>query len=111
MTGSDPTSLDFRETPNPNSFRIYEGEEWIGNINYHAPYEEGVDGDWSVEMWSLMGTGKKWGAEASSREDAVEAAQAIYEEGFVPERREARRPVPGVRVISTPTGGQRRRSR
>ncbi|MFC8009170.1 hypothetical protein [Streptomyces cinereoruber] len=101
--------MELREGRCPRSFDLYEGEDHIGEIEYHAPEQEGDEDLWTVLLWSLMGTGKEWSADPDSFEEAVEFAHRIYEEDFVGERRELKRPVRGVHTISTPTGGQRRR--
>ncbi|MER7794925.1 hypothetical protein [Streptomyces sp. NPDC097640] len=103
-------ALDIRPIDQPGCYDLYELEEKIGTISYERDDEDGnVIECWGVEVWSLMGTGKVWyGGDPESEEEAIEEAHELYKES-VAERRELRRPVPGVRVISTPTGGQRRR--
>lgn len=102
-------SMELREGRCPKSRNLYEGEDHIGEIRYHGPEQEGDEEFWTVELWSLMGTGKEWNADPENFEEAVQHAHTLYTEGFVAERRELRRPLPGLRVVSTPTGGQRRR--
>ncbi|MFB7605308.1 hypothetical protein [Streptomyces gardneri] len=102
-------SIELRAGDCSKSLDLYEGENHIGEIRYHAPEQDGDEEFWTVSLWSLMGTGKEWNADPDDFKEAVEYAHRLYEEGFVAERRELTRPVSGVRVVSTPTGGQRRR--
>ncbi|MCX4450735.1 hypothetical protein [Streptomyces sp. NBC_01789] len=101
-------TLELRQAGHPKAFKLYEGEDWIGDIEYYA--SEGPDDEefWTVKMWSLQGTGKEWGADSESFEEAVQYAHMLYDEEFVPERRKLKRPTGDPRPISTPMGGQRR---
>jgi hypothetical protein len=103
-------TLDVRPAGQAGFFDLYELDEKIGTITYERDDEDGdVIECWDVQMWSLMGTGKVWcGGDPESEEEAFEAAHELYKE-YVAERRELTRPLPGVRVINTPMGGQRRR--
>lgn len=105
-------ALDIRPTDDPNRFDLYEGDQVIGEITNEPDIEDGVvvnEGPfWWAEVWSQMGTRKKWDAGSTSSFDEVkEWAQELYEE-MVAERRELSK---GSRppTISTPMGGQRRR--
>jgi len=102
-------ALELREGRRPRSLDLFEGDERIGEIRYHAPEQDGDEEFWTVSLWSLMGTGKEWAGDPDDFKEAVEYAHRLYEEGFVAERHELSRPVAGLRVISTPTGGHRRR--
>jgi hypothetical protein len=85
-----------------------EGEDPVGELIYHAPEEEGDEPSWSVELWSVMGTRRKWCADvAESHEEAADDARELYKE-LVAERRELSRGA-RPRTISTPMGGQRRK--
>lgn len=104
-------TLDIRPTNNPNRFRLYEGEDWIGEVVNEIEDENGAVHDddpyWCAKVWSQMGTGKTWSAEgASSPEEIKEWARELYDE-MVAERRELSKGRP--RTISTPMGGQRRK--
>ncbi|MEU3990064.1 hypothetical protein AB0F24_17105 [Streptomyces platensis] len=102
-------ALDVRPTDQAGCFDLYELDEKIGAITYERDDEDGdVIECWAVEIWSLMGTGMVWSGDPESDEEALEIAHELYEE-FVAERRELKRPLPGVRVINIPMGGQRRR--
>lgn len=103
-------ALNIMPTDRHGCFNLYEEGERIGSIVYER---EGEGSDtieaWEVEIWSAMGTGKVWdGGDPESEEEAFAAAHEAYKE-FVAERRELSRPLRGISVISTPTGGQRRR--
>jgi len=105
-------TLDIRPTEDPHRFRLYEGDDWIGEIVNEVTDEDGVVvGDepfWCAQVWSQMGTGKTWSADSGSSLDEIkEWAHELYEE-MVAERRELRK---GSRppTISTPMGGQRRK--
>ncbi|MDQ0694173.1 hypothetical protein [Streptomyces sp. W4I9-2] len=102
-------SIEFRQGDNPKAFKLYEGDDWIGDIKYHAPEEPGDQEFWTVSMWSMQGTGKEWGADPEGFEEAVESAHLLYEEEFVPERRSVLKPTSEPLPISTPMGGQPRR--
>lgn len=102
-------TLDVRPTGQAGFFDLYELDEKIGVITYDRDDEDGdVFECWLVEIWSLMGTGKTWSNDLDSEREAIEEAHALYRE-YVAERRELKRPLPGLRVINTPMGGQRRR--
>lgn len=103
-------TLDIRPTADPNRFDLYEGDQVIGEITNEVDEEDGPDASpfWCAEVWSQMGTGKKWVADsASSLEEIKEWAGELYDE-MAAERRELGR---GARppTISTPMGGQKRR--
>lgn len=105
-------ALDIRPTDDPNRFDLYEGDQIIGEIVNEVTDEDGVVVDdepfWCAEVWSQMGTGKKWAADSgSSLEEIKEWAHELYDE-MTAERRDLKK---GSRppTISTPTGGQRRR--
>ncbi|MFG3510266.1 hypothetical protein ACGF5F_32740 [Streptomyces sp. NPDC047821] len=100
--------MGLRQGDCPKSFKLYEGEEHIGDIEYHAPEEEGDEECWTVCLWSLMGTGAEWHGDPDSFEEAVQFAHELYEE-FVAERRKLTRATRDGRPISTPMGGQSRR--
>lgn len=108
------TALEIRSTDDPEHFDLYEGDEKIGEIK-RGPLDEYdiAEGDvpyWEVTVWSAMGTRKEWSDNTEDLDEARQFAQELYMD-FVKERRELNRPGPGprVRVISTPTGGQRKR--
>ena len=102
-------SLEIRETEAPNHFKLYDGEDWIGEIKNVPLDEEGVAlGEppiWDVEIWSIMGTGKTWSESGESLEEAKRYVQELYEE-FAAERRELSK---GSRMWTTgsvPLGGK-----
>ncbi|MFE0088739.1 hypothetical protein [Streptomyces sp. NPDC059016] len=109
-------TLEIRPTGQPRQFDLYEEAEKIGQVRYIGPegqeLEEGLDEEpcdgWSVEMWSLMGTGKTWGADAGTESQARQYAHELYSE-FVAERRALNSGGPRAHIVSTPMGGQRRR--
>lgn len=89
-------SLELRPINALNRFDLYEGEEQIGRISYCEPEDLGPR--WTVDMWSLMGTGKEWYADtATSNEEAAQHAHELYEE-FCAERRELNGSGPGPRT-------------
>lgn len=107
-------TLEIRPTEEPNHFDLYENDDKIGELHPEQLDEEGIAlGEtawWNVIVWSLMGTGKEWSLTIENPDEAKEAAHGFYQE-FVAERRRLNEPGPGprVRVISTPTGGQKKR--
>jgi len=101
--------IELRQGDNSKAFKLYEGEDWIGDIEYHAPAKPGDSEFWTVLMWSLQGTGKEWSADPESFEEAVQYAHELYEEEFLPERRKLRKPTGEPPPISTPMGGQSQR--
>lgn len=102
---------EIRPTDDPHRFTVHEGAEWIGEITKDLDIWNGVvQSDaflWIVEIWSQMGTGKKWAESCETFDDAEEFVREAYKE-MVGERRELSK---GSRppIISTPMGGQRRR--
>jgi hypothetical protein len=106
-------TLDIRPTDDPDRFDLYENDDRIGEIVNEPLDEEGVAlGEppfWTLQLWSLMGTRKEWHANGESLDEVKQYAHEMYKE-FVAERRQVNQPGPGprVRLISTPTGGQRR---
>jgi len=84
-------SLEIRETDDPDHLKLYDGEDWIGEIENVPLDEEGIalgePPDWNVELWSQMGTGKKWTASGESYDEVEGYALEMYEE-LVAERRE-----------------------
>lgn len=102
-------SLDIRATEDPERFRIYAEDEWVGEIRqgFHTEEDiaEGDLPDWDVEIWSVMGTSKKWKDFGQSFEEAKEAAEELYAE-CVAERRELSKGA-NRRTTSIPMGGQR----
>ncbi|HEX5569710.1 MAG TPA: hypothetical protein VFY14_22785 [Streptomyces sp.] len=101
-------TIEIKQGNRARYFEVFEGEEKIGEIIHYPPEQEGDEEFWNATLWSLMGTGKTWGATGDSYEEIVGYTHELYKE-FVAERRELKRPVPGVRVVSTPMGGQRRK--
>jgi hypothetical protein len=102
-------SLEIRETSNPDHLKLYDGDDWIGEIKNVPLDEEGValgePPDWNVEIWSVMGAGKTWRADGESLTEIKQYAQELYEE-FAAERRELSK---GSRIWTTgsvPMGGK-----
>ncbi|WP_369214428.1 hypothetical protein [Streptomyces flavofungini] len=110
-------AIEIRPVDGTNEYKIYEGDDLIGEIDWSGPagtrdeYGWEIDEEtWGVTIWSLTGSARQWGNVLTTPEAACEEAQVIYEEDFLPERRRAHAPVPGgVKVISSPMGGQKRR--
>ena len=106
-------TLEIRTTKDPTRFELYDDvePERFGEIREVPLDEEGVElGEspgWDVVLWSVMGTGKEWVADAESCEQAKQHAHEMYEE-FAAERRELTRGARGAATISIPMGGQRR---
>lgn len=99
--------MDIRPGDAHGCFRLFDGDDYIGEIRYHPPEEEGDDDWWEVELWSLTGSEKTWYADAAKSEaEARDDAAALYKE-WQAERREANRG-PRATVISSPMGGQPR---
>jgi hypothetical protein len=102
---------EIRPTGDPKRFTIYEDDEWIGEIVKDEDIWNGVvqsdDFLWLVEVWSQMGTGKKWAESCETWEETEEFVREAHQ-AMVGERRELSK---GSRppTISTPMGGQRRR--
>lgn len=108
-------TMELRPASAPRSFDIFVDGEKAGEIRYVGPPGSiGLDGweieeeAWEVHLWSQSGSGKTWGESEDTLEEATETARAFCAE-FVAERRELNRPVPGLRVIPVPMGGQPRR--
>lgn len=108
-------TLEIRATDNPQHFDLFDATGRLGEIAYVPETEPdawgGVDpACWRTTLWSMTGSGKEWGDEAPTLEEAKEIAHTEYPE-LVAERREANKPGPGPRptTVSTPMGGQRRR--
>ncbi|WP_328631953.1 hypothetical protein [Streptomyces sp. NBC_00356] len=104
-------NAEIRPTEDPKRFTIHEGDEWIGEIVKDEDIENGVimsdEHLWLVEVWSQMGTGKKWAQSCETWEEAEKFVRQAHQ-GMAGERRELSK---GSRppTISTPMGGQRRR--
>ncbi|GLP64354.1 hypothetical protein TUSST3_09740 [Streptomyces sp. TUS-ST3] len=104
-------ALEVRPTDDPNRFHLYEEDQIIGEIVNEPDIEDGVLVDdtpyWCAEVWSQMGTGRKWTADGEDFDEVKGWAHELYDD-MAAERRELRK---GSRppTISTPMGGQRRR--
>jgi hypothetical protein len=104
-------SLEIRATSDPNRFDLHEGKgtDRIGEITCD-PADPNDPTDtappyWEAEIWSAMGTGKKWYATAESFDEIKLGAHDVYEE-FAAERRELSK---GSRIWTTgsiPMGGK-----
>lgn len=103
-------SLDIRATEDPERFRISAEGEWVGEIRQGFQTDddiaEGDPPDWHVEIWSVMGTGKKWTYIGSSIEEAREVAEELYAECDA-ERRELSKGARIWTIGSIPMGGQK----
>lgn len=105
--------LEFRPKEPEGSFDLYDDTGKVGEIEGpNSERDVDLDGkpyppSWSVELWSLTGSGKSWGNLCTSLDEAMADARESYEE-LVVERREAARGG-SARVIPTPMGGQPRR--
>jgi hypothetical protein len=104
-------TLEIRPTDDPNRFDLYDdiSEDKIGEIICQPADENDPEDDglpyWSVEIWSLMGTGKTWTGDPDDFEQAKQYAREMYEE-FTAERRELSK---GSRMWTTgsvPMGGK-----
>lgn len=101
-------TIEIRQGNRAGYFEVFEGEEKIGELFNHLPERGDDSNSWSVQLWTLAGTGKTWDADGCSYEEVAGCAEELYREGFVAERRELTRG-PRPHVISTPMGGQRRK--
>lgn len=104
-------TLEIRPTDDPKHFDLYDDivSEKFGEI-YEVPLDEegvalGESPDWHVLLWSVMGTGKEWIADAESVDQAKEYAHEMYEE-FAAERRELSKGSQMWTTGSVPLGGK-----
>ena len=102
-------TLDIRATDDPDRFGLHDGDDKIGEIRNEPLDEEGIElgepPDWTVLIWSVMGTGKEWRAGGESYDEVEGYALELYEE-FAAERRELSK---GSRIWTTggiPMGGK-----
>jgi hypothetical protein len=101
-------TLDIRPTGDPDRFDLYDGDDKIGEL-VNEPEEDVDPADdppyWTAELWSQMGTGKKWQAGGEDFDEVKRFVYEMYEE-FAAERRELSK---GSRIRTTgsvPMGGK-----
>jgi hypothetical protein len=104
-------TLEIRATDDPNRFHLHDEitDGKFGEITCDPPDDNDPDDNdppyWEVGLWSVMGTGKTWTADADSFDQAKQYAHELYEE-FAAERRELGKGAGARTARSFPAGGK-----